>query len=125
MREIDRSSAAIMPALQNTTSEPVAINPTRSEVKAGKLSPQNLEVAIRALHEDGFIVVENVFDHMRLNKLNERMVKDAYELQARKENSPYNYNKGNIQVNRVRGQNSKTKPLTGCPARSTSYQRVL
>ena len=94
-------SVAVMPALQNTSTAPVSINPTRFEVKASKLSPQNLEVAIRALHEDGLIVVENVFDHMRLNKLNERMVKDAYELQARKEDSPYNYNKGNIQVGRL------------------------
>lgn len=114
-----------MPALQNTGTEPVGINPTRSEVKAGKLSPQHLEIAIRALHEDGLIVVENVFDHLRLNKLNERMVKDAYELQARKENSPYNYNKGNIQVNCVQGQSSGTKPLTSCPARSTPCQGVL
>lgn len=113
-----------MPVRQNTSTEPVRISPTRSEVKAGKLSPQNLEVVIRALHEDGLIVVENVFDHMRLNKLNERMVKDAYELRARKD-SPYNYNKGNIQVNRVQGQSFRTKLLTGCPARSTSYQGVL
>ena len=85
-----------MPALQNTGTEPISINPTRFEVKTGKFSPQNLEIAIRALREDGLIVVENVFGHMRLNKLNERMVNDAYELQARKENSPYNYNRGNI-----------------------------
>ncbi|SLM40838.1 Phytanoyl-CoA dioxygenase [Lasallia pustulata] len=95
-----------MPAIQNTSTEPIAIKPTRFEVKAGKLSPQNLEIAIRALHEDGLIVVENIFDHMRLNKLNEKMVEDAYELQARKENSPYNYNRGNIQQD--------PPPVKGC-----------
>lgn len=83
-----------MPVLQNTNTETVGINPTRFEVKAGKLSPQNFEIAIRALHEDRLIVVENVFDHMKLSKLNERMVKDAYELQARKKNSPYNITEG-------------------------------
>ena len=114
-----------MPALQNTSTAPISINPTRFEVKASKLSPQNLEIAIRALHEDGLIVVENVFDHMRLNNLNERMVKDAYKLQARKEDSPYNYNKGNIQVDYEQGQLQEMGVLTFCPARSTSRQRVF
>lgn len=114
-----------MPAIQNTSTEPIAIKPTRFEVKAGKLSPQNLEIAIRALHEDGLIVVENIFDHMRLNKLNEKMVEDAYELQARKENSPYNYNRGNIQVNRVQGQSSGLKWLTSWAARPAACQGVF
>jgi hypothetical protein len=35
-------------------------------------------------------------DHAVLDRLNAKMVKDAYELQARKD-SPFNYNKGNIQ----------------------------
>lgn len=41
--------------------------------------------------------------HEILDKLNEKMVQDAYELQARKD-SPFNYNKGNIQ---------QDPPLTG------------
>lgn len=75
---------------------PIAIAPTSTELKNGALGRQNLEIAIRALTRDGLVVVEDLVDHAILDRLNEKMVKDAYELQSRKD-SPYNYNKGNIQ----------------------------
>ncbi|KAI9689429.1 MAG: hypothetical protein M1822_010080 [Bathelium mastoideum] len=43
------------------------------------------------------MVLENVLDHAVLDALNQRMVADARVLQSAGENSPYNYNKGNIQ----------------------------
>jgi hypothetical protein len=79
------------------SSYPISIRPSAIEIKNGQLSPQNLEIAIRSLYHDGLVVVENAVPHAALDRLNEKMVRDAYDLQRRKENSPYNYNRGNIQ----------------------------
>lgn len=40
------------------------------------------------------VVIKDVIEHSKLDFLNERMLKDAYELQSRGENGPFNYNKG-------------------------------
>ncbi|EDU42045.1 phytanoyl-CoA dioxygenase family protein [Pyrenophora tritici-repentis] len=80
----------------NIPSIPVSIAPTASELENGELGQRNLEIAIRALFRDGLVVLENMVDHAVLDRLNKKMVEDAYELQAR-EDSPFNYNKGNIQ----------------------------
>lgn len=92
------------PALAKTTrllstagSSPIAISPSKSEIRNGRLSPQNLEVAMRSLHHDGLVLVNNVVPHDMLDRLNKKMVQDAYELYARKENSPFNYNPNNLQ----------------------------
>lgn len=77
-------------------STPISIVPSSSELDAKQLNQRNLEIAIRALSRDGFVVLENMVDHVTLDRLDVKMVYDAYELQARKD-SPYNYNKGNIQ----------------------------
>ena len=79
------------------TSHPTSIRPSNDEIQEGRLSSRNLEVAIRSLHCDGLVVVENVVPHDSLNRLNEKMVEDAYTLQNKKGDSPYNYNPGNIQ----------------------------
>ncbi|KAB2109442.1 hypothetical protein AG0111_0g242 [Alternaria gaisen] len=78
------------------SSTPISIVPSASEVKAGRLNQRNLEIAIRALSRDGLVVLEDMVDHAVLDRLNKKMVQDALELQARKD-SPFNYNKGNIQ----------------------------
>jgi hypothetical protein len=75
----------------------VPIRPSATEIKNGQLTPQNLEVAIRSLYHDGLVVVENAVPHAALDRLNEKMVRDAYALQSRKENSPYNYNRANLE----------------------------
>ncbi|KAH7398542.1 phytanoyl-CoA dioxygenase family protein [Pyrenochaeta sp. MPI-SDFR-AT-0127] len=78
------------------SSTPISIIPSADEREQGNLSQRNLEIAIRALTRDGLVVLEDMVDHAILDRLNEQMVKDAYELQAR-EDSPFNYNRGNIQ----------------------------
>ncbi|KAJ4368393.1 hypothetical protein N0V83_006750 [Neocucurbitaria cava] len=78
------------------SSKPISIVPSHTELKQKSLSQRNLEIAIRALTRDGLVVLEDMVDHAILDRLNVKMVKDAYELQARKD-SPFNYNKGNIQ----------------------------
>lgn len=64
---------------------------------SGKLTEKNLELAIRYLHHDGLVVVKNAIEHHHLDKLNKKMTADALTLAARGANSPYNYNRGNLQ----------------------------
>ncbi|KAI4934198.1 hypothetical protein J4E85_002054 [Alternaria conjuncta] len=78
------------------SSTPISIVPSASEVKTGELNQRNLEIATRALSRDGLVVLEDMIDHAVLDRLNKKMVQDALELQGRKD-SPFNYNKGNIQ----------------------------
>jgi hypothetical protein len=52
---------------------------------------------MRSLYRDGLVVVEDVVPHDALDHLNIKMVQDAYTLQAKGGDSPYNYNPGNIQ----------------------------
>jgi hypothetical protein len=75
---------------------PISIKVTNDEIQVQKLNWQNLEIATRGLHRDGLIVLENTIPHSTLDKLNSKMVQDAYTLQNKKD-SPYNYNRGNIQ----------------------------
>lgn len=58
------------------------------------MSWKNLELATRAFHRDGLVVLEDVIDHAKLDYLNEKMVEDARTLQSLGDASPYNYNKG-------------------------------
>lgn len=76
---------------------PVSVCPTKEELDERRLSPQNLEIAIRSLYHDGLVVIENALPHGLLDHINERMIQDALTLQSRKESGPYNYNRGNIQ----------------------------
>ena len=75
---------------------PISIQVSPSEINNGYLSQKNLEITTRALQRDGLVVLEDVIPHEILDKLNTKMVEDAYDLQSRKD-SPFNYHKGNIQ----------------------------
>ena len=76
------------------TSKPIHVIPSVKERSEKKLSPQNIERALYALHYDGLVVLENAVDHEHLDKLNARMVDEATYLSSLGENSPYNYHKG-------------------------------
>lgn len=76
---------------------PVSICTDSEERASGRLSERNLEIAVRHVRKDGLVVVQDVIEHEILDKLNEKMVQDALELRSRGENSPFNYNKGNLQ----------------------------
>ncbi|OAL26836.1 hypothetical protein AYO22_04003 [Fonsecaea multimorphosa] len=77
--------------------KPVSIQATLTERSRGKLSEQNLEKAVRQVRHDGLVIVQNAIDTNVLRKLNEKMVEDALELRSKGENSPFNYNQGNLQ----------------------------
>ncbi|KAL3426458.1 phytanoyl-CoA dioxygenase [Phlyctema vagabunda] len=78
---------------------PTVIYASEAEVAVGTLTQNNLEVAIRALHHDGIIIVENACRHESLDKLNGRMVEDASKLEALGDKRLFNFIKGNMQQN--------------------------
>ena len=74
----------------------VYVTPTPQELSDQRLSWRNLELATRALHRDGLVVIENAIDHAKLDFLNQKMMEDALVLQAAGDGSPYNFNKGSV-----------------------------
>lgn len=84
-------------ATVRTATPPAVVRPSLSEINESKLNDRNLEIAVRHVHQDGLVVVEDVVPHDHLDYLNEKMVEDARALQARGEDSPFNYNQGNLQ----------------------------
>ncbi|KAF5013483.1 hypothetical protein FDECE_508 [Fusarium decemcellulare] len=76
----------------------VVIKPSPAEIQSLRLNERNLEKAVRCMHEDGVVVVEGVVLHEHLDILNKKMVEDAQTLLARGDKGPFNYNKGNIQL---------------------------
>lgn len=77
------------------STHPLTIKPSQDELKNGRFGPRNLEKAVRSLHEDGLVVIEDAIPHDDLDRLNTKMVKDALYLQARGKDMPFNYNIGN------------------------------
>ncbi|KAB5585615.1 hypothetical protein GE09DRAFT_945258 [Coniochaeta sp. 2T2.1] len=73
------------------------IKPSQEEISSKRLNARNLETAIRSLHQDGLVVVEDVVPHEHIDRLNVKMVEDARKLQAKGEDGPFNYNLGNLQ----------------------------
>ena len=89
-RQLDKSSAFVFMATTRSSISPIHITPSAKELHEGKLSPQNIERALYALHFDGLVVVENVIDQAYLNVLNRAMVTDTVHLASvGEEESPY------------------------------------
>lgn len=82
---------------QPQPSDPFIIRPSEAELHSKLLASRNLELAVRHLHADGLVVVEDVVPHEDLDALNEKMVEDARYLQSLGEKGPFNYNQGNLQ----------------------------
>ncbi|KAI7778756.1 phytanoyl- dioxygenase [Diaporthe eres] len=82
---------------QPQQTHPFVVRPSEAEVRNKSLAPRNLELAVRSLHVDGLVVVEDVVPHKDLDALNEKMVKDARYLQSLGDKGPFNYNQGNLQ----------------------------
>lgn len=82
---------------QPQPTQPLVIRPSEAEVRNKSLASRNLELAVRSLHVDGLVVVEDVVPHEDLDALNEKMVKDARYLQSLGDKGPFNYNQGNLQ----------------------------
>ena len=54
----------------------IAIDVTPDEIQRGKLVQGHVDTAIRALQEDGFVVLNNVIDLSHLEMLRARMLED-------------------------------------------------
>jgi hypothetical protein len=89
------SGARFHPGRRFASTSPLTIKPSRDEVSIGRLTSRNLEKAVRSLHEDGLVVIEDAIPHEDLDRLNTKMVKDALHLQSRGKDMPFNYNVGN------------------------------
>lgn len=76
------------------SSTPITVAVTPEELAAKKLRWHNLELATRALHRDGLVVLQDVIEHSTLDALNTTMVQNALKLQALGDDGPFNYNKG-------------------------------
>ncbi|KAK1237104.1 hypothetical protein MKX07_005983 [Trichoderma sp. CBMAI-0711] len=76
---------------------PAVVRPSVNEVKHGRLNERNLEKAVRHIHQDGLVVIEDVVPHRDVDLLNAKMVQDARVLQRMGEKGPFNYNQGNLQ----------------------------
>lgn len=74
---------------------PTVVKPSAEELEV--LGERNLERAVRAVHQDGLVVIGNVVPHDVIDSLNKKMVEDALVLQARGKDGPFNYNQGNLQ----------------------------
>jgi ectoine hydroxylase-related dioxygenase (phytanoyl-CoA dioxygenase family) len=69
---------------------------TPEELAAGRMREASLATALGALHEDGFLVLENVVDRAHLAVLRDRMMADLPQVLAR-EDVPFNFHAGNVQ----------------------------
>ncbi|OAQ59850.1 phytanoyl-CoA dioxygenase (PhyH) domain-containing protein [Pochonia chlamydosporia 170] len=79
------------------TPKPMIIVPSAKEIQNAALDARNLEKAVRHVHRDGLVVINDIVPHAHLDHLNNRMVQDARVLQARGKDGPFNYNQGNLQ----------------------------
>ncbi|KAM0696713.1 hypothetical protein Q7P36_003962 [Cladosporium allicinum] len=94
---VSPTSLATRSSRRLASTYPTAIKPSKDEISSGRLASRNLETAIRCLHEDGLVVIEDAIPHEDLDRLNAKMVQDARTLQSRGKDMPFNYNVGNIQ----------------------------
>lgn len=67
------------------------------ERQSGRLTENDLELAVYHLHYDGLVVVQNVVEHHPFDQLNNKMNGDTLTLAGRGARSPYNCNRGNLQ----------------------------
>lgn len=95
-RQTSRSLATVAKN-PNGSGLPVTVKPSAEEIKNRTLGARNLETAVRHMHRDGLVVIQDVVPHAALDTLNIKMVQDARALQARGEDGPFNYNLGNLQ----------------------------
>lgn len=74
----------------------VEVTPTVREMNDGRLETDSLSSAVKAIREDGFVVLNDVIDHGHLDALRVQMEADLEKIRALP-NVPYNFVWGNIQ----------------------------
>lgn len=66
-----------------------AVTPTPDELKAQAYDTDNIEAALEALHQDGFVVLKSIVDVDHLDKISAHMTVEADEL-IRTDGKPFN-----------------------------------
>lgn len=74
----------------------IALDISPEERQSGQMTPERLAQALRALDEDGFVVLNDVVDLGHIATLRERMFADLAAFLARPD-APFNFNTGNVQ----------------------------
>ncbi len=74
----------------------LALHITQDEIDARTIRPDHLQAAVKAVRQDGLVVLNNVVAEEHLDLLHARMVEDLELLQSRPD-APFNWNTGNIQ----------------------------
>ena len=124
--KVSRVGLATRSSHRFTSTYPTAIKPSKDEISRGRLASRNLEKAIKCLHEDGLVVVEDAVPHEDLDHLNARMVQDARTLQSRGKDMPFNYNVGNSKLDRSHRSTYFTiDTLHHSPTRPSSHREFL
>jgi len=72
------------------------LNITRSEIDSGQMTEEHLDAGVKAILQEGYVVLNGVVDPEHLDILHERMLADLAALTAR-DDAPFNWNTGNIQ----------------------------
>lgn len=76
----------------------VVIEVTPTEIANGHLSEDRHELALKALREDGLVVLDGVVSQASIDVLREKALEDVQALIHRKD-APFNWTKGNVQQN--------------------------
>lgn len=74
------------------------LTPTAAERAAGRFQTAAMQRAVRALRDDGFVVIDDVVDHDHLDRLRGRMSDDLEKIRALPP-VPHNFVWGNIPQN--------------------------
>lgn len=69
---------------------------TPEEILTRRMTPEHLTAAIRAVTDDGYVILNDVIDIEHLDILRDRMLEDVQAFLTR-EDAPYNFNTGNLQ----------------------------
>jgi len=78
------------------TNDIIALDITTEEVQTGRITPDHLTAATRALREDGIVVLHDIVNLNHIAALREKMLQDLPAYLARTD-APFNFNTGNIQ----------------------------
>ncbi len=77
-------------------SDITALDITPDEVQTGRITPEHLAAATRALRDDGLVVLNDIIAPGHLAALREKMLEDLPAYLARAD-APFNFNTGNVQ----------------------------
>ena len=69
-----------MVTIPTSADAPRSITATPLELKASKYDSPNIQAALEALHQDGFVVLKSVVDIAHIDHINSFMTKEADEL---------------------------------------------